>query len=536
MPRLAKNRISVYLIKSEFHDAESIIDKTDELQEVEIGPGLKLYYGDSHIYRPRWVGNFFGDDVPDEANIFNASSKAILIAEVEIGRATRSFCIPFGQGRHLMQSGVWEECFGLKVTLNTIDPDYLRSIEKTNMSSVPKHANEQISRDGAAADFGIDIEQDLVRAVTGRSKEETFDLMITGKDSLHVSVPVNLNNIKEFLETCFHKSKSNEYKTNFGWIDQISEIRDPQLIETLNSELLGRIVRGDFNRTWMAVPQVIEWDDVSGFKYRDSKKDPEEGDIGLPAFLESLSEEEREKISIDLLKKKKVHCFSASADHILHRWSAYNCVYCEVDLQGNTYLLNNAKWYQIDADFAAEVNAEYERLRDAGSAVSLPECKQEKENDYNIRIAAEEDMCCMDRDNISYGGGYSKIEFCDLLTRDKQLIHVKKYGGSSVLSHLFSQGLVSAEIFLSAADFREKLNEKLEGDYKLVDAAVKPNPAEYEVVYAVISNSESDLELPFFSKVSLRNAKRRLEAFGYSVALQKIQAIEAEEELDESQN
>ncbi len=51
----------------------------------------------------------------------------------------------------------------------------------------------------------------------------------------------------------------------------------------------------------------------------------------------------------------------------------------------------------------------------------------------------------MDKKNIPYGGGYSRIEFCDLFSKSKQMIHVKRYGGSSVLSHLFNQGLVSGE-------------------------------------------------------------------------------------------
>ena len=51
----------------------------------------------------------------------------------------------------------------------------------------------------------------------------------------------------------------------------------------------------------------------------------------------------------------------------------------------------------------------------------------------------------------------------------------------------------------------------------------KPNPSDYEVVFAIISSRPETLEIPFFSKVSLLNARRRLETFGYNkVYLQKI--------------
>lgn len=524
-----KNKLSIYLIKSEYQDAEAIIDDIDNLEKLPISEGLTLYYGDSHSYRPRWVANFFGDSVSDEATIFNASSKALLMVEVDVAGEQRIFCISFGQGRHIMQSGVWEESFGLKVTLNTVDPNNLRSIEKTNMSSVPKHASEQISRDGAAADFGIDIEQDLVRAVTGKSKEELFGRTITGKDSLHASVKIDISNIKEFLIACFDKAQSKDYKKDFGWIDQISEIRDQRMVEELNGELINKIRDTELEKTWVAVPEIIGWEDVAGFKYRDSVRDHEEDDISLPAFLGSLPDTTKENMSVELLKHRKVYCYSASTDQLLHKWPVYNCIYSEISISGKTYLLNNGKWYQINDEFAAKVNSEYEVLRDAGSILSFPDCGQEKENEYNQRVADEQDMRCLDSDNVMYGGGYSRIEFCDLLTRDKQIVHVKKYGGSSVLSHLFSQAVVSGEVFLSAEDFREKLNEKLEGAYKLDDPSTKPDPADYEIIFGVISKSTTELELPFFSKVTLRNAKRRLEAFGFKkVSLAKIQQVEGE--------
>ncbi|MCD4705514.1 TIGR04141 family sporadically distributed protein, partial [bacterium] len=53
----------------------------------------------------------------------------------------------------------------------------------------------------------------------------------------------------------------------------------------------------------------------------------------------------------------------------------------------------------------------------------------------------------------------------------------------------------------------------------------KPKSSEYEIIYAIISKSEKDLDIPFFSKINIRNAKRRLETFGYSVSLLKISII-----------
>jgi uncharacterized protein (TIGR04141 family) len=99
---------------------------------------------------------------------------------------------------------------------------------------------------------------------------------------------------------------------------------------------------------------------------------------------------------------------------------------------------------------------------------------------------------------------------------------VKRYSGSQQLSHLFSQGVVAGELFVQDASFRQKLNDKLPAAHKLANVITRPNPSEYEIVFAIISKSKNPLDIPFFSKVSLRNARRRLEGYGYRVAKKKI--------------
>ena len=130
---------------------------------------------------------------------------------------------------------------------------------------------------------------------------------------------------------------------------------------------------------------------------------------------------------------------------------------------------------------------------------------------------------CLDCNTISHGSAHSKIEFCDLFSRNNKIIHVKKYGASSVLSHLFSQGTVSGELFLRDKDFRDKLNAKLPDNWKLNDTNISPNATNYEIIYAIVSSHEAELGLPFFSKVTLNAAKNRLKLFGYKVSLLKIE-------------
>lgn len=537
MTDLPTNKISIYLIKESNNNYSDILRNFDKLEKEEIRyinekVGI-LYYDNSYILEPSWIEKFFStsfknkkqDTNQDESNklkLYTAISRAVLMIE-NLGRI---FAICFGYGRTLLNHGVWEERFGLKITLNTVDVNNIRHIDKKNMSSIPKDTKEQLSRAGVPSDFGIDIEQDMIQSITGKSKDETFGKTVTGKDALNVSVKVDLSNIKEFLKKCYEKYLSDDYKKDFGWIDQVEEIKDINLIENLNNKLIENIKNNEAEKTWMAVPEIIDWADVLGFSYRDRIRNTSiKDDVYLSDFIGSLSEENRNNLSIGILKRKKVFCFSAQSEQIINQWSAFNCLYCEIknNSDGKTYLLNNGKWYEVENNFSTQVDSDYKILRDKEISLALPSYKHKNENDYNIKIAENNnEFCCMDRKNISFGGGYSKIEFCDLLTSNNKIIHVKKYGGSSVLSHLFSQGIVSGELFIGDKDFRKKVNEELPESHRINNIEDRPIASDYEIIFAIISSFDNDLDIPFFSKVNLRSAKRRLEAFGYKVSLQKI--------------
>lgn len=526
MSEILTNKLSIYLIKQEYFLPRDIFKDSEDLENENINDIGVFYYGDSHVSQPSWIKKFFGEYFNNNIDngklkIFTASSKAAFIVNVE----NRIFAITFGYGHTLLKPGVWEERFGLKVALNVLDSENLRSIDKKNMSVVPKLSREQMTKDGTFADFGVDIEQDLIQGITGKTKDNNFGQTITGKDSLNLSIKIDLPNIHGFLKYCYSKYISDDYKKDFGWVDQVSEIKDPNIIEKLDNELIEKIKNNNFEKVWMAIPEIISWEDISEFRF---KKHIFGDDIDIPTYLGFLSDEEGENVSVETLKSQYVDCVSASSDDVIKSWKVYNCIYCEIGNDSQIRILSNGKWYQIESEFAKQVADSFEEFRRQTSGISLPECKQnEHEDKYNDRIATEiGNACCMDRKTINHGGANQKIEFCDLFTADRKIIHVKHYGASSVLSHLFSQGLVSGELLLSDKEFRDKLNNKFEelgkDIYKFQNTSDKPKTSDYEIVFAIISKSDKELDIPFFSKVNIRNAKKRLEMLGYSVSLLKI--------------
>lgn len=523
MPRttgISTNRLAVHLIKPKYRRLEDIIESGSK--PLQVGDVGQFIFEASHPEPPSWITKFFGDTLGRGLGILNSSAKALFLVPIRDRNRTIYFAISFGQGRHLLREGVVEERFGLRVVLNSVGPQSFRSIDKTTLGAVPKHSREQMSRDVAPADFGIDIEQDLVSSVTAKSTDQTFGKVITGKDAFHFSAPVDVTNIAAFLTYSLARSRSKSYRDNFDWIDQISEVRNGVIEDALNTELVQRLSQSQLDKIWMAVPEVLDWAAISGFRYIRPKRAEMIDDLTVERFLE---ETPNEALSIDTLKKDHIFAISAESDDQVLRWSAFRCMYAEIDLKGKLYILNNGKWYEITRGFSEEVQTYFQNTPE--SAVTLPDYTGGTELDYNEAASLSiGGACCMDQRTIVHGGGHNKIEFCDIFTSENKLIHVKKYGGSSVLSHLFMQGAVSGELLVSDGEFRAKLNRELPRGFKLVDPKrIRPNPSEYEIVFAIISGSANPLNIPFFSKVSFRSARRRLASYGYSVTKKKIQRV-----------
>jgi len=501
----------------------AVLKKDYEAIELESGA---FYYDPSHSNPPSWLTNFFGSALGD-VTLFNSSSKGVYVTEVDFEGTTRVFAVPFGYGHSMIDKTQCVDDFGLKLVLNTVDRNSIRRIGKRTLSSDPKNTIEQLSKVGTISDFGIDIEQDLVEEITGKPKENLQDKfgknLVNGKIAFTITLKIDVSKIEDFLIICKEYYEKDDYKKDFEFIDQVKEIKDTthlndRLVQKLKDPSLTTV------QVWMAIPEIIDWVDVEGFTFGRKKEDllP---DISLRDFRDTLSESQLTALDLGAIRRKRVTAFRSATDDEYNSWSVYQCMYCEISEDDRTVILTNGKWYEIAKDFVEKVNTNYTNVMTASAAISLIDANPgEHEDAYNKRLAHSiQNAILMDRKNISYGGGASSIEFCDVYDADsKRFIHVKNYYGSSALSHLFAQGRVSGQLFLNDKPFREKVKEKEET--LPIDVSTAPVPTDYKIVFGIISDSEDNLNLPFFSKVNLKNEKKLLEAFGFrEIYLTKIQ-------------
>jgi len=471
----------------------------------------KLVVGPNRPNPPRWLRHVkpYSPSLPE---LLNETVSAVLL----VPAATRTFALTLGYGRSLLRSDSWEDGFGLKVTLNAVLPGSIKSIDRTSFDAFAHQTRTQGIRSGDLEQFGLDVEQDILRAVTGKPEDESLGDKLSGKDALVFHARVDVPGLPDFLARCLAKSRSNAYKEWYPDLDQLTEVSDGALLDRLHGELQRKIREDDRDRLWLAVPDFVDWARF-GFRYGLATYEPYP-DLDFEDFLEHLHH--REAMT---LEGRRVHRVDLETGVEVESWPLVKCLHTELVLGDKTYVLSNGHWYKVAQDFVARIDRAINPLLQESS---LPGYSDKDEARYNRRIAKSEGYFLFDRKNVQHGGRRSQIEPCDLLTKDRRLIHTKRYGASSILSHLFAQGRVTSELLVDDSKYREKMRAKLPDELKHLIPLDRIDPARYTVVYAIVGRPPEDQKLaellPFFSRVNLYRTARHLRRLGYKVGVQWV--------------
>ena len=517
---MAKNKLSIYLIKEGINE-ENIFDKDSNIQLLkQYNNNKKLYYLPSWIHSPRWLDDFFGMKCD---KLQQTNSRAILVDKLNINDEEKIFALTFGYSKNLFAEDVIEEQFGLKIVLNTVGINDIRKISKISVGSNQKQSQEQMPKATNINEFGFDLERDLIRSVTGKCNDEIFEKNnLIGGDIFSILVERDINNIENFLIYCYKKYKEEKYKENFEWIDNIKEVKSKKEKKELDNLLIQYINEKRFDCIWMSIPEVIDWEDICGFNYTN------DNEIYDDVIIEKVIESLRNNLNdIEQLKRKKVIMKDIEGKEI-EKWSAYKCIIAEIQFNKKSYCLNNGKWYGINKDFSDKIEKEYDNIEISELDFIDYNKNMKDEDDYNEKLSNVLPNAYLTHKigEIPFGGGKgNKIELCDVMTQENQLIHIKKNGGSSYLSHLFNQAAVSAELLLDT-NFRVKVNTKM-NEFKFDKQFTDDfNPKDYTIIIGIINNYNDERpKIPFFSKVSLRYTINHMKNIGYKVQLKNIKKV-----------
>lgn len=512
--------------------ADQIIKDDRKIHSEVIDNVGTFYYKISKTMMPDWVEDFFCGRLNCADKIRVASAAGVLLVTRRYGDVERIFAITFGSGRFIFQDNVTEDRFGLKVALNSIQHDSLRSIDFNKMDGVPSIVRNQVSRLTKIENFNIDTQSNLLKSITGslpKDRKEDIGSSMTGSDSLAINSNMTVKNVMEKLDQLYALYQSDAYKRHFAWVDNITAIADKGLITQLEMELFQRINGRVLDNIWMALPTIVDWSAIHHIKYP-GRTNQQYDDVSIESALSELYGE-RNDITPDEFKGSRVKAMDDNGAKYKD-WPLFNCLNAEIVIAGNLYLLNDGCWYKVDRNYYDTVNRIYNSVEPSTVQFLkwVPRIEGDKElfeleKEYNKRLADSDNYFCnMDRDLVYPQGNQDKIEFCDVFGREGQLIHVKRKGGSELIGHLLNQGLVSATLLLTE-ELRRKLNAKLNesgrGAWCVPELDNDFNAGRYSIVYGIMCEGD-ELKIPFFSKVVMKDIVTTLRKYGFKVYLNKI--------------
>ena len=444
-----------------------------------------------------------------------ASALVLLKAEERI------FALTFGHARHFLVPDSFERDFGLRVVVNRVNKDNIRGISLRMFKETPVKRQEESAKGTGLRTFGVDIQQDLLRGVTGVPEDPNFASRLSGADSLALDVALNFSDLADKCKELLSAYNANEYaKRGFDWIDNLKVVRSPTLIEQLDQNFVAALKEKD-KSIQMLCPDSCNRTAIRGFLHVGEKADAEKHtELELDEWQNALGIG-LARFTVKELQERRIRGFDgegAKATEIQER----DCFIFETDVSGTKFVLSNGEWFEVATNFDTEITKYVKAI--SGKTVALPAfAKAWKDEDQYVAEAAKTaDLMSMHKKTCTIGG--TAIEPCDLLHRTGALVHVKVWSQSSTFSHLLAQGAVSAESLLQYSEFRNHV-AKSATKHKGVIRKLFPKDAfvtsKLEVVLALVR--ETSKPLPFFSRLNLMREGQRIERLGYSVKYHRIE-------------
>lgn len=218
------------------------------------------------------------------------------------------YLIPFGTGHHLINDNSIVKGFGLKTTLNCIEHNKIRSLDKGSHNETNLLTRSQSSKEVDIFNLKIDSEMDILTTLTGTSTEDVLGNKITGKDAFVIMPDIDLKSIPELLNK-IDSIYSQPLPEEFEWVNNIKEADEAE-VEILDSILVDLIKAKDFNDIWLGEPEIVDWENQIGYCFEKRQRSMIYESLSVSHICEYF-ESKKIEITLNDLKGSSLHVLDA---------------------------------------------------------------------------------------------------------------------------------------------------------------------------------------------------------------------------------
>lgn len=528
-------RLTLYLLRRGVESSAAILRNSDRFTEVALQPprdeamSWQLFTSAGVPLPVSWLDSVQTIAVNSASiGLFRQSAGAVLLAQID----GRTFAITFGTGFHAVDPSTIEADFGLRVAANSIDPDRMSLAEARGLGKGARNAVSSLPVPNRMFALRLATDEEWIRRVGGRSLDNEFAVSAAGADSLRLTIDdFSLWDLPRVLRRALVKFESTDYRAHLPQLDNFRRLAAhhpviPELEAAVLAELVGRQSDVGF-----AAPDELNFYNVDYFVLKRRRKEVQLADLSTSDVYAALDELDAWGDPLGAVRVRAI----SEGDLLGPPRPLRQYVVTDIPLETNgvlsRYVLTAGAWFSIAPTYADHLDEVLAGVADATTTYALPAWDDDwlsaninghyAEERYNRHAARTAGYRLVDRD-LYHGPAGERIEACDLLTKTKDLICVKRLDGSDTMIHLFEQGAISATLLRAGGDYRSFVLDRLQDAGGGHDFGFE---ADWTVVFAIATSRPGPIKtlLPFFARASLAANLDAIRDRGFNVVLAKIE-------------
>jgi uncharacterized protein (TIGR04141 family) len=458
-----------------------------------------------------------------------------------------AYALSFGNGYLLIPDELKDERFGLSFLIRRLDSGQVQELVRRRANARGRTDTTMVAAGAPVWMLGVAENVEIIRRIGGRAKDlkVTFTaagdrgVNVEGAGGLKMRFGVEPGALVSDIRECARVCREERPDSTLEFIEYIQPVADAALESVLDGELekalAGAVTDAEEPLVPVVPPSMLEFFGRAhsltlkiGYGRRDPVPSLELSDILRAARSQRAGER------VKALRSGRIYLNAdARGEDVLGSARADKWLEANVSVGTRRFFLLDGEWFEIGADYVRASRDAIAPLFTTVPSVTLLPWSLSRgctENDYNRYVAARSGgrLLCLDRNQTVRDplGIRSSLEICDLLGPDNELIHVKRAKGSAPLSHLFSQGLNSAQSLIAGpAVVRDQFIDSVASvpHGRTLPRDFKPA----KVVYAILLENGKALTpgtLFPFSQATLAHAARILNTYGIKVEVIGIPA------------
>lgn len=459
-----------------------------------------------------------------------------------------AYAMSYGNGYLLIPDELKDQRFGLRFLIRRLDADQVQGVVRRRANARGRTDSTAVAAGAPVWTFGIAENVEIIKRIGGRAKDlkltfsatDNRPVIVEGSVGLRMRFGVEPQALADDIRECARVCREEQPDQALEFIEYVQPVGDTATEAMLDGELEKLLAGTEADAGERLIP-VVPTSVLKHFGQARSltirighARTAPVPSLELEDFLRR-TRVQREGKRVKALRGGRVSLNDdADGDRPLASARADKWLEANVSDGARRFFLMDGDWFEIGADYVRASRAAITRLFPATPAISLPAWSltaRRTEYDYNCYVAAwsRGQYLCLDRNKVVRDplGARSSLEICDLLGPGNELIHVKRAKGSEPLSHLFSQGLISAQSLVAGPSaVLERFVRTVAGlpHGRTLSADFKPT----KVVFAILMENGKQLSpdtLFPFSQATLAHAARILGTYGIDVEVTGIPAV-----------